>query len=373
MDKRFTVASAIMFFCTWVPSSLAAQQEIPVVSIGAPIIEYSEPFTQIGGLEEMPGARLLVTDFRERRIGILDLENDEFRQIGRTGQGPREYERPHSIVRLGGDTLAVYDLGNRRFLRVNPDGSLGSTFPGPGVLLQGPQSQPRGTDGDGAIYYVVQNFSDMNNIPTHGTIVRWIPGQDVIDTVAPLLMRDPQGRKVLRPFISRSGWDITSEGRLAIVHGDDYRVEWLLNGETVSVGRPLNPTRKPLVQEEVEAYQRNRQSRPQGSMRFVGGEGDEHSRRAVSRLREDWEFPEELPHFVGDSVMISPTGDLWVARKTAWNDTVPVMDVFNARGEHVRQVLLPESTHLVGFGKTDVFLARRDGDDLLWLQRYAMP
>ena len=46
-------------------------------------------------------------------------------------------------------------------------------------------------------------------------------------------------------------------------------------------------------------------------------------------------------------------------------------DVFDARGNRVRTVVLPEGRRLVGFGKRTLYAVYSDDNDLQWLERYS--
>jgi hypothetical protein len=45
-------------------------------------------------------------------------------------------------------------------------------------------------------------------------------------------------------------------------------------------------------------------------------------------------------------------------------------DIVDARGQRIRQIVLPEGRRLVGLGNGTVYTVRRDADDLEWLERY---
>jgi hypothetical protein len=51
------------------------------------------------------------------------------------------------------------------------------------------------------------------------------------------------------------------------------------------------------------------------------------------------------------------------------DDTRQLYDVFDRRGQLVDRVQLPDSTRLVGFGATSIFLARVTDDGLEYLQQ----
>jgi hypothetical protein len=84
-------------------------------------------------------------------------------------------------------------------------------------------------------------------------------------------------------------------------------------------------------------------------------------------------WPAVMPAFPAASAVVAPDGRLWVLRTRAHDDPIPSYDVFDGRGQIVERIALPRQTRLVGFGARAVYLARKDDDDLQYLQRYRLP
>jgi hypothetical protein len=88
---------------------------------------------------------------------------------------------------------------------------------------------------------------------------------------------------------------------------------------------------------------------------------------------KDMVWPPVLPPFLSGAAMVAPDSRLWVLRARAHDDPVPVHDVFDDRGRLAARVALPKGTRLAGFGSLGaVYLARRDDDDLQYLERYRL-
>ncbi|WP_423926113.1 hypothetical protein [Candidatus Palauibacter sp.] len=50
-----------------------------------------------------------------------------------------------------------------------------------------------------------------------------------------------------------------------------------------------------------------------------------------------------------------------------------LFDVFDARGQRIAEVELPEDRSLVAFGEDSVYLTRSDEFEFAWLEKYAAP
>jgi hypothetical protein len=96
----------------------------------------------------------------------------------------------------------------------------------------------------------------------------------------------------------------------------------------------------------------------------------------VTRLkppyREPTEWPRYLPPVIRHGVSFAPDGLLWVMRSTRFGAR-PVVDIIDRGGEVATRLELPNRSRLVGFGTRSVYLARKDQDDLEWLEKYQLP
>src|SRR5688572_15351064 len=109
-------------------ATFALRQNVPVTTLSTPLAEFPEGYTSLDGLRELPDGRVLTVERCERLVKLLDLDTGVERQVGRTGAGPGEYRIPGRLLALPGDSTAVYDAGNRRFLVIHPDGKPGRFF-----------------------------------------------------------------------------------------------------------------------------------------------------------------------------------------------------------------------------------------------------
>src|SRR5687768_12282191 len=157
MRNRFTLAASLLAIST----PLLAQN-VQTRTLSKPDAEFSEPFTQIGGVRELKDGRLIVTDPRDKTVQVVDLKAGTATKLGREGAGPGEYGIPFGMMALPNDTTAIADILNNRILLINPNATVGGfvdlNVPPPagargggGMLMIG-ASMPTAADARGRMY-----------------------------------------------------------------------------------------------------------------------------------------------------------------------------------------------------------------------------
>ncbi|HEX9165739.1 MAG TPA: hypothetical protein VF862_07490, partial [Gemmatimonadales bacterium] len=133
MRRAMTALTAFTAFS----APIAAQTR---TALTRPEAEYAEPFTEIRGLRELPDGRVLVSDWRDKVVMLVDLRSGAATKIGREGQGPEEYAMPTWLWAQPDGGALLQDMGNRRFLPIGPDGKVGNAISPP---------QPPAPNGEG--------------------------------------------------------------------------------------------------------------------------------------------------------------------------------------------------------------------------------
>jgi len=381
------------------PPLVAAQTR---TALTKPDAEYAEPFTEIRGLRELPDGRLLVSDWRDRVVMLVDLKSGAATKIGREGQGPEEYALPMWLWALPDGGALLQDMGNRRFLPIGPDGKVGRAVspprppapnPGggdggggrPGMMVMGGLVDARGVDGQGRLYFQgmalpTEEGTGADSVP----IMRWDRASR-IDTIAwiplspdmrPQVTRGGGGATMMvrigggSAWPKQVGWGVAQDGRIALVEPEPYRVTWLVNGVR-RPGAAVSVAPIQVTEADKKEY-REQQSRARPVMMTVGpGGGNTTLPPSAVRSSEDPKWPETKPPFTGTgAVLVTPEGQVWVARTRKASDPNPVYDVFDASGNLAGQVTLRPRSRVVGFGKGTVYVVRSDEDDLQYLERY---
>jgi hypothetical protein len=379
--------------------ALPVAAQAPLKTLTKPDVEYDEPFTQINGIRELRDGRVIVSDVREKTVQLVDLKAGSTRKIGREGSGPGEYAMPMRLLALPGDTSAVYDPLNRRFLVIGPDGKAG-----PFVSYEPEEAGgririglgARYTDARGRLYMAGRNFSiGPNGEPTTSDtapILRLDRVSGKTDTLAwvstpATTIRSSQGGSNIQvqagggnPFTAADDWAVTPDGRLAIVRVKNYHVDWYApNGQKTS-GPAIAYDKVKVTEDDKKAFRERRAAGGGATMIVSEQRGPGGTTRSAGvgaptsiNIPEPTDWPDVKPPFTGGAAFAAPNGDVWVLRTRPAKDKIPTFDVFDATGKVVSRVALPADTRLLGFGNGTVYLARSDEDDLQYLQRYKLP
>lgn len=403
---RVTLVHAGVVALTASAAAGASAQAVPSRQLGKVEAEFADPFTAIAAVRELKDGRVVVADPRDKVVQLIDLKSGSAVKIGREGQGPGEYSLPMSVVAFPGDTSGIFDPLNQRYLLVGPDGKPGAFLStraegdnpprdaaaqrGPGGMMRmGGMSMtpPRGTDRSGNIYVAGSPFSVGPDGPValdSAPLQRFNRTKKSYETVAYLKVVKPRvsgsaGRMEVRigganPFAPRDDWAVAPDGRIAIVHASDYRVEWISpNGQRTS--GPATPYSKTKVTNAHKKWWQETQRRRATGFRITNENGRVSASTAnpgsvPPEERNDW--PEYLPPFLTNAALIAPNGQLWVHQASATDDAAPTYDIFDASGKLIGRVVLAKRSRVVGFGSATVYVARADEDDLQYLQRYRL-
>lgn len=368
-----------VLWATLVPITLSAQQPI---SLGKPDAEFAESFTRIGTIRELSDGKVLVADPQDRIVQLIDFKSGTATKVGRTGSGPGEYGIPNRIIAFPGDSSAIFDPDNSRYLIITPDGKAGATFridDVGGVRMGGRGATPRGTDTRGRIFIEGSPFvatADGGIAPGDSApVLRLDRATRKLDTLAYVQLAKGNARGSsgpggvmmmvgLKAFPSRDDWTPMPDGGVGIARVRDYHVDRYSPSGTRTSGPPHNVTPVPVTEAEKEAWRAARTGLP------AAGRGGAIPKNLPPPPQS--EFPAVMPPFVPSATVARPNGEIWVLRSHKATDA-PIYDVFGPTGSMIRRVALPgPKTRLAGFGSNTVYVVRRDADDLEYLQRYTL-
>lgn len=367
------------FLAGLLPAALAAQQPAPR-SLGRVEVELAEPFTEVRGVRELGDGRLVVLDGREQQILLVDLRAQTRTHIGRIGDGPGEYRLPLRLYPLPGDTTAVYDMPRPQgLLLIGPDGrpaGLRSTSgdpPGSRPLIQ-----PHAVDRLGRYYIRDRDPFATGPTPDSAPLVRIDPRTGTRTVVGRMVDRvwmdhfreRPTRPGPLPPFATVAQWAVDTDGRVAVVSVQPYRITFFLpDGRRVD--GPAIPWERIALSTEHRSDYMERYRRPL-PMIMMGPGGQQTAGYMPNRRPDPTLWPDYLPPFLPDAATFAPDGRLWI-RRTTTADAPPTYDLIDETGQIASRLILPPRTRLVGFGARSVYLVQLDDDDLEYLQRYSLP
>lgn len=265
--------------------------------------------TTVSGVRELADGRAIVLDARERKLFLFDWSGGYTTRISREGRGAREYARPSRLIALSADSTLVDDPGNDRYLVLGSGGQPIGTLPASELrVARGVRHDidVRGADLMGRFYFALP--AALLRDRSRGTpVVRMDRETERVDTMA---------------FVTEGDeWVVLPEGGVAIARAEPFRVEWHPSYGDSAVG--------PIV--------------PRDRARSADG---------------------------APAALLAPDGRLWVARAAAAGAEMVIYDIFDRSGERTGRMSFDAGSIVVGFGRTRVYVVRRDADGEVFLDRF---
>jgi hypothetical protein len=399
---------------------LAAQQPPPVRPLG-PVTKVSPPdvLGSVSVVRPLTGGGVIVSDVVRRQIVLLDADFrkvkgvfDSTTEAGNHTSGPMA-----GLLPFKGDSSLVVDPRTLSMLVIDANGEVARVMAVPSVrdvssMVGGPFGTP-GLDPRGGILFrgppknLVWPESEQESSkspPLRATAEDTAPVLRVDiatrsrDTLA--FVRIPQSfssivfdnsdrpshwRIVVNPLPTVDDWALMPDGRVAVVRGKDYHVDWLeLDGQWTSTGKipypweRLSDDAKQRVvdsvtaesEKEREAARQKRladsvtasRSSTVASPRNSGVPAARQQSGSFRITREmvlAKELPDYRPAFKQGAARADADGNLWV-RTTIPSDKGPIYDVINAKGELIDRVKLPFGRVISGFGPGVVYMGVLD-------------
>ncbi|MCE2530917.1 MAG: hypothetical protein J4F44_00255 [Acidimicrobiia bacterium] len=368
-------------------AGVAAAQEAPQVSFGTATATFEDGLGSMRGVRELEDGRVLIADGFGAAV-IVWMPGSGADTLTNTGQGPEEYRTPDGLFPLpDGGTLLV-DLGNARLTRIEADLSFGETWP---IAHGAPNTGmtmmiPVGTDRDGGIYFQ-RRLDGMAGTSDSAAVARFDPASGEISEAGRVRLAeqtrvesgDANNRSVnIRPvpFSNQDAWNVAWDGRVAIARADGYRLEWMDPAGGVTRGPEITyepvRVRRADQDEWIEGLG--------GGLRVEATDDGGGMRMSMSRAPSgssaadpsDFEWPDVKPVIPAGAVAVDAEGRAWVRRHVPAGEP-HLYDVFDAGGQRVARMELPEDRRLVTFGAASAYLVRSDEFDFAWLEKYPMP
>lgn len=319
----------------------------PVLQFGMAEGSPENQFVRIEGLVRLPDGRIVAADAGSWEIRFFDSQGAFLTASGRRGDAPGEYRQITGLGYGPGDSLWVYDFGNRRFTVLTGDGQLARTMNLGGALSavgavgrlsngafivreywssgSGTGTVQSGLGREPAAVAAVS--SDGATIDTIGLY----PGREVY-------IGNENGRAVMSaPLLARSTSVALWGDRIYV--GDQERFEI---GVYSSAGVLERLVRLPNI--DLRVTQRDVEEAV--AERLVDEPPERH---AMLRAHlEAMDVPETRPAY--GRLLVDSEGDLWVSEHTSFPAEPTEWRVFDPPGRLLGSVRIPARFHLHQIG-----------------------
>jgi hypothetical protein len=345
----------------------------------APSAALEHDFSRIGGVRELPDGRLLVSDWIDETVSVVDLARQSVRRIGRRGAGPAEYRLPAALLPMPGDSTLLVDQGNERLTVIAPDLRIVRSFSShrPGMTHG---ITPRAIDRQGRFYFEIPAWADPAGNSDSVSVARFDLRDGKVERlvrVRGITYREGSVRGI--PYVifaARDVWQAAPGGRVAIVRSAPYVVEWREVNGSITRGRAVSRAQLPVTALDRTAYVTHFMATAavagRGESGMTAMPASEKTPEAIARLVAVQEFRRVKPPFTDRAPLIAADGTLWVERSVAMGSR-PAWDLFDGRGAFIGGVILPAGRRLVALGSRAAYAAFVDPDGLERLERYALP
>ncbi len=345
----------MLFALVFLVLSTPLKAQIPRQSLSSPDARLSAEFSELIAIRELSDGRVLLYDRKEARLVVVDFGTGTMRDVARKGQGPAEFEYVAALLPLPSDTTIAADM-DRRWLILKGDSVLRKLLP-EHPALQRLALAPLGAD---RAFVLSQSF-DRRSDSTGVVLVNRTSG--ATDTVAHLANDGRRGPVLGTTTVPGMGtaarigrlplrwgeWPrLFSDGWIAVVRVDPYRVDWRSPDGRWTLGKPLPFRAVRITAEEKAAYLTRHQA-----------------------MRNATNWPDVLPPFeMPVTVLASPEGFLVVKRLPTLAEPGTRYDVIDRTSARRAQLVLPANQHILGFGAASVYVVATDDDGIQRLQRH---
>lgn len=374
---RLAVLGAIVLGCAESPD----RDVPPLEPLGAAVDSIATAFTMPRWLSESEDGSLVLFDRAEERLHRVVRGRGEAEPLAARGRGPMEYRIVHGILRGLGDSLVVMDMDGTKAIVLDAGARP--------VRQQRSPISPSATAsvGDGWIRAIssagdwyasdrAMTFSPRFHADDSASVVIWRAAEGRTDTLARVAVRretfTPRGAPMpIGVFDVVDAWGVFRNGRVIVVRGRDYGIELIdADGRVTRAGHGPTP-RLPLTRDDAERTRDSLSRAWAGVLRMMPMGGEARARPAVA-LPDP--LPTQWPLLRGTEVLVDWQDRAWVRVRTAPLDTgASRYDLFDRDGRFLRAVTVDAGGMVIGFGRSAVFVAWRDEDDLSWVKRHPLP
>jgi hypothetical protein len=375
--RRLLSLCAIAVACAESPGRDAPDAE----PLGAAVDSIATGFTMPRWLSESEDGSLVLFDRAEERLYRVAHGRGEAELLGTRGRGPMEYRVVHGIVRGPGDSLVVMDMDGPKAIVLDAEArparqQRSPLRPSSGAAIGDGWIRAISSAGDWYSSDRAMTFSPRFYADDSASVVIWRAADGRTDTLARVAARresftPPSAPMRIDVFDAVDAWGVFRDGRVIVVRGRDYGIELIdPDGRVTRAGHGPTPL-LPLTREDAELT-RDSLGRQFAAVLRMMPMGGQSSARPEPALPEP--LPVQWPLLRGTEVLVDWQNRAWVRVRTAPRDTgATSFDLFDREGQFIKSVSVPAGGIVIGFGRSAVFVAWRDEDDLIWVKRHPLP
>jgi hypothetical protein len=169
-------------------------------------------------------------------------------------------------------------------------------------------------------------------------------------------------------LVASDPWAVFPDGRIAVVRGGTYTVEFIGADGSKSPG-----TR--IAYEPIKVTAADQKAEMDDAQKTMKEQGKAAQKMMPAGMSMEFEllppvsWPANYPPVAPLGALAGPDGRLWVKRSTPIRVGREQWDVIDQAGKLVQSWRLPSKTTLVAVGQGVVYTVRTDEDDLRYLQR----
>lgn len=384
LGKRARVTSC--HFVTLGVALLIAQARIgqaqaphaPTIRLAAATAQADHEFRRISSIRELSNGAVIVLDPpNPDPIVLVDFGRGTVRPIGRRGQGPGEFQGPVSLAPVGGDSTIITDGVLLRWTILSSDATT-SVVPRDKVAVSAVGAVLSGGDRQGRVLgnrgFRIDGRIAMS--PANADSVALVVGHlaaNGVDTVArirgagarmqPIRLTGPGTERypqylITNPLLVADQAVLFPDGWIGIARVAPYRVDWVDPQGKWVLGRPIAVSARSVTEGDRRAGM---------SRAFRGAD----SRSTPTSVIAEW--PAQVPPFLEDALLTSPTGDLVIRLTPSPGETAARYHVIDRRGTLVGLLELSGADRLVGLGDRGAYVAAEDADGAFRLRRHPLP
>jgi len=385
LARSVSAALALVALGASVANDASAQVHVDLTSRTASG-SIGEEIVDIRYATELADGRLLFTSRPGTTPSLADFATGRLQSVSKEGDGPGEFRRPFTVLRLASDSTAIVEDGGHRWVvlkGVTPVATLRARGAAAmAIILAGADTFGRvleisatkmGTEPGQRVYLSHTNAESLAVLVHYRSAIE--SGNAFgsrVDTISRLRGRfrgvrnrrhTPRGTNMSiefhlsQPLAAEEQALLFNDGWIAFAYPDPYRVTWRTPEGKLVAGAPL-----PFTAVVVDDVQKRAAITAEWS-----------SGPAPFGASDYPPWPRVLPPFLVQSLLALPNGTLAIKRAPDGRRPGVNYDIVDRRGGLAGTIQVGPNEKIVAFGKASVYVARHNADGLIRLLRYSWP